>query len=226
MTAQRAVEVRTAEEAAIWEKADQLRREIRALCGSINDSFLQLGARLRIVAEHHLWRDLSYESFEAFIEDPEVTGGLGRTQVYQALKVARAYIPAAPARPDSAHDMPTPLVPLRDVADMGITRAAMIAPIVTSPHTLPEDRAALVAVALTAASIEDLGRHLAGQPQPDLTQEEAERRKREAFGRRLHALADRYPDDMDPVALLASVIEAAAWERERVQERERQEHRG
>lgn len=198
------VTVLTPQEVELHALADQVIAHMRDLCETISSSFLRLGAVLRLVQQHELWKVKGYESFDAFISDPDNNRGLHRRHLFRSLRAARTYLPEGGAEPP---------VPLVDVARIGIIKADLIAPLIT--NATPAQRVELVAQAETL-TVRDLTRRLRTDQRVQQHPGFQEADQRERLVARIHGLADQLMAADDAGAVLAEIIRVCAEERLRL----------
>lgn len=101
------------------DEAHTIRQTITVLREEETKNRLTIGRALTRVEDGELYRSLDYDSFEAFLGDPEVD--LGRSTAYRYMKVYRRFILRADVDPN-------------EVVAMGIRKASMIARYVKDPR--------------------------------------------------------------------------------------------
>lgn len=197
---------------------------ILELAGEIRTRFLELGARLAVVAAQRLWQPLGYASFDEYLADPEVSGDLSARELWRAVRVARIYFPGL-AGPEAlppvtvlgSADSP---VTVGDVQVMGITKAEMIAPVLLTPGISAAERAEWVARA-KATSRRDLDKAIRERADPRVAALTVRRAWCESTAERVMRLAgnlERAADDRAVALALDSLATAvtaarAEWER-------------
>lgn len=72
---------------AAAEEAHQVDQRIRLKVRQMRGLWVELAAELHDFHERKLWRALGHDSFEAWLNDPEFEGDLGRRWVYELIAV-------------------------------------------------------------------------------------------------------------------------------------------
>lgn len=187
----------------------QVHENVKALSAKLRNVVLALGAQLRLVQEFELWRVLGYASFEEYLADPDVSCGFGRRHLYRAIRVSRAFVPTLSYGHDGAV-VPEPAYSVEQVAALGISKADLIAPIISDPATPQTERDEWFAKASTL-SYRDLRVELTSPPAPLVS---TARARIDRVAAQLRALVDRLDLVDDPLDVLTQVIVAAAEARD------------
>lgn len=171
-----------------------LHQQIVALVRQAETLFLGLGsALLQMRATPGFLEAMHCQSFDEYLSQPELAG-LSRRQAYTCMRVARVYLGgnAIDCTPPQAY-----LVSPQDVAEMGVTKADIIAPFVspTDPERTEEwvERGKTLAV----ADLKRLAREEARE-----TPYNAQQQWLEEVAYQLAAVARRLPDAANPLDVL------------------------
>jgi hypothetical protein len=172
-------------------RAYEVHRTVLRLRGATDRIWLELGLLLKQVRDEELWRPLQFESFAAYLADPELS--ISHTAAYRVIAVAEGFqrhLTASPAGttgigPDA-------------IAALGTHKAALLAPVVADCP--PAEAAEWVAKAATLTT-SDLRRELRRAQGRD-TDTAA---WLDILGHQLAALARKLGDTAEPRAVLDDI---------------------
>lgn len=204
--------------AAAADTAHALHRDIVALRRTVVGGWARLGAALRAMRDRRLYVLLGHDTFESYLADPDVT--ISRRTAYRVMALSAAIDPSlpAPACATVAHDgttpapAPAPLMTADDIADIGIVRAEIIAPVLRDAAGDDDARAAWVADA-RALSVGDLRMRVREARGDAVTDREITVRR---IAARIGGLAARLIYDPDPAGVLDTIAAAASDAAERL----------